>query len=369
MFRLVRRFAWFLLLMGQFAFTAFSQDTCEQTLNLATTEFEAGRFYSLPALLKSCLEAGFTPEQRFRAYYLLAQSYLVLDDPIAAENSYLRLLRENPEFVPNEKSDPIDLVYLSRKFTTRPKFTPHARIGANLSIPRVIYNVNTFSSDGVSIDRSPEVGFPQMGLGVDWNLNDNWSIGAEINYATKLHSETALNIAKDDKLTITDRSTWFDFPILVKYSDDSGKWRPFAYAGFAMNLLLTNSASLAFINNSRISEGADEDLAFKRFSLNRSIVVGGGIKYKIGKNYIFADARYMIGLSNLTIPQKNFYKPDGMTLANTVTQYQYASDFFRLDNLAFSVGYIYPIYDPRKIKKLGAKGFFRRLFHQKGEKK
>jgi hypothetical protein len=33
------------------------------------------------------------------------------------------------------------------------------------------------------------------------------------------------------------------------------------------------------------------------------------------------------------------------------------------------VGYIYPIYDPRKIKKLGAKGFFRRLFHQKGEKK
>ncbi|MFN7791342.1 MAG: porin family protein [Cyclobacteriaceae bacterium] len=375
MFLLARRFVLFLFFIGGFMLPVFSQATCEETLNQAATEFDAGRFYSLPAVLKTCLEGGFTADQRFRAFYLLAQAYLVLDDPIAAEDSYLKLLRENPEFVPNEKSDPIDLVYLSRKFTTRPKFTPHVRIGANLSIPRVIYELNTFSS-GVSINRSLKVGIPQLGIGVDWNLSDNWSIGAEVNYAPKIHSETITNIARDDKALITDRSAWLDFPILVKYSDDSGRWRPFGYAGFALNLLLSNSASYTFSdfspslgNSIKPAEGPDEDLAYKRNFLNRSLVIGGGVKYKIGKNYIYADARYMIGLSNLTIPEKNYYQADGITLASTVTQYQYTSDFFRLDNLAISVGYVRPIYDPRKIKRPSAKGFLRTLFRPKGKSK
>jgi hypothetical protein len=362
------------LIFFSLSFSSIAQnDTeCEQALTEAQEEFNAGHFYGLPSILKECL-TKFSKEQSLRAYLLLSQAYLLIDDPIAAEDSYLKLLRENPEFVPNEKSDPIDLVYLSRKFTTRPKFTPHARMGANLSIPRVLDNINTFSSDGVSIGRSPQVGFPQLGVGVDWNLNDNWSIGAEVNYAPKLHSETTLNIAKDDKLTLTDRSTWIDFPILVKYSYDSGNWRPFAYAGFAMNLLLSSKASLTFTdytgNNSTLADGLDEDLSYKRNFLNQSLVFGGGIKYKRGKNYIYADARYMRGLNNLTIPEKNYYQADGTTLANTVTAYQYTSDFFRLDNLSLSVGYIRPVYDPRKIKKLSAKGFFRKLFLPKGKKK
>jgi len=371
MFLLARRFAFFFFLLVGLALPSFSQQTCEEVLNQAAAEFDAGRFYSLPAVLKTCLEKGFTQEQRFRAYYLLAQAYLVLDDPIAAEDSYLKLLRENPEFVPNEKNDPIDLVYLSRKFTTRPRFTPHYRIGANISTPRVIYAVNTFSS-AVSIDRTPQVGI-QLGAGLDWNINGNWSIGAEANFATKSYSEVVLGIAQEDKLEKIDRSTWLDVPILVKYSYDSGKWRPFAYAGFAMNLLLSSNASIKHTDytgaNLKPTEGADEDLSYKRNFLNKSLVVGGGIKYKIGKDYIYADARYMMGLSNLTNPEKNYYNADGTTLANTIPTYGYTSDFFRLDNLSLSVGYIRPIYDPRKIKKISAKGFFRKLFLPKGKKK
>ena len=57
---------------------------CEQTLNAASVEFDAGRFYGLPTLLKQCLDNGFSKEQKVRAYLLLTQAYLVLDDPIAA---------------------------------------------------------------------------------------------------------------------------------------------------------------------------------------------------------------------------------------------------------------------------------------------
>jgi len=32
-------------------------------------------------------------------------------------------------------------------------------------------------------------------------------------------------------------------------------------------------------------------------------------------------------------------------------QFQYQSDFFRLDNLSISLGYVKPLYNPRKKKK------------------
>src|SRR5688572_20961335 len=74
-------------------------NTCEEQLNAATAEFEAGRFYGISAMLKPCIDNGFTREQRKRAYLLLTQTYILLDDPIGADNSYLEVLRADPEFL------------------------------------------------------------------------------------------------------------------------------------------------------------------------------------------------------------------------------------------------------------------------------
>lgn len=343
-----------------------AQENCQQVLDMANGEFEAGRFYGLPSMLKECLESGFTKEQRFRAYYILAQAYLVLDDPIGAENSYLSMLKVDPEFKPNEKDDPIDIVYLSRKFTSRPRFTPHYELGVNVTFPGVVQGVSTSASTSISIANTLRVG-GQAGMGIDWNIDDNWSVCTGISYSVKSFGVTTTNIAKSDVRTLIDRSNWLDIPIYIKYSYDSGKIRPFGYVGFASNLLVSSSASLTFNDNSsvsaqtRITQGPDVDLGFKRNFFNKSIVFGGGIKYKLGKNFVYADARYMIGLNNITIPGKNFYNVDG-TLATTLTQYQYVSDFLRIDNLSISFGYIRPLYDPRKIKKISGKNFLRRIF-------
>ncbi len=374
--RAARLFVFLLCFVCAFS-QVFSQGdgtNCEQTLSQASAEFEAGRFYGLPALLNGCLESGFTSEQRFRAYYVLAQTYLILDDPIAAEDSYLKLLRIDPEFKPNVKTDPIDIVYLSRKFTSRPRFTPHARIGANVSFPRSIYNISTYSSV-VNSSQALRVGF-QIGAGLDFNINDRWSICAESNFSTKSLAANFAEIAKDDNLAIVDKSNWIDIPLYVKYSYDSGRWRPFAYAGAALNLLVSSLASVTFNDNSvtatststKIAQGPDIDLGYKRSFINRSLLLGGGVKYKIGKNFVYADARYMVGLNNITDPTKNYYNSDG-TLATTSTQYQYVNDFFRLDNLSISFGYISPLYNPRKVKKASTHSFFRNLFKPKGEKR
>jgi len=97
-------------------------------------------------LLKPCLDNGFSREQKVRAYLLLTQSYLILDDPISAENSYLQLLKADPEYVANPARDPVDVYYLSKRFTTTPLFTPNFQMGINTSLPRTIYSLNTSST-------------------------------------------------------------------------------------------------------------------------------------------------------------------------------------------------------------------------------
>ena len=104
-----------------------AQDECELTLTRATEEFNAGHLYGIPAMLNDCLNKHQNREWRQRAYLLLAETYLLLEDPIGAENSYLQVLRANPEFVTDAQRDPIDLVYLSKKFTATPILCLHLK--------------------------------------------------------------------------------------------------------------------------------------------------------------------------------------------------------------------------------------------------
>ena len=136
---------------------------------------------------------------------------------------------------------------------------------------------------------------------------------------------------------------------------------------------ISNTAAIVFndrasqTTNTKIAQGADVDLAFQRNFLNRSLLAGGGVKYKIGKNFVYLDARYMMGMNNITIPDKNYYTQDG-SLASTISTDQYVSDFFRLDNLSLSIGYIKPLYDPRKIKTGSGRGFIKNIFRKKPKK-
>lgn len=335
----------------------FAQDKdCEQILTEADHEFNAGRFYGIPLLLKSCLERGFTNEQKVRAYLILTQAYLILDNPKAADDSYLKLLRADPEYVANPARDPIDVYYLSKKFTSTPVFTPHLRLGFNTSRPRIIQDITT---SGTPLDRKEifKIGF-QFGAGVDWNINNHWSVGAEGNFAYKSFKRETKGYSKNDIQNMEEQHSGFDIPLYVKYSDDSGKVRPFGYAGFAIGILVSSNVSLQFDNEtpSNLEVGIQQTprvsdaITFKRNFLNRSLVLGGGVKYKIGRDFVYADLRYMAGLSNFAKVDKNYYTQSG-AFDPSITNYQYVSDFFRLDNLSLSFGYIHPIYDPRKKTK------------------
>ncbi len=368
-----------LIFLFSFQLSLAQKTDCLQVLTQAESEFNAGHFYGLSSILQECLESnGFTNEQKVRAYILLSQAYLLSDDPIAAEDSYLRLLAADPEYVADEIKDPVDVYYLSKKFTATPRFTPTIfKAGTNVSFIRTIQRINTNSSpDSSTYNQQIKLGF-QVGAGIDWNINDNMSVGAEINFAQRSLQTSAKGISKDDNQSARERQFWFDVPVYFKYADHLGKVRPFGYLGFSMNFLVSAQAQLTYVNRTpgatalesfseSRTQGADVDLMYKRNFLNRSIILGGGIRYKVGKDFVVIDARYMGGLTNVTNASRNFYNAkSGYDLAETVSKYSFIGDYFRVDNLSVSIGYVKPLYDPRKIRKARTKSAMKQISKQK----
>lgn len=344
---------------------------CEQTLNMAAAEYEAGRFYGLPAMLKECLANGFSKEQKVRAYLLLAQAYLILDDPKSAENSYLELLRADPEHISNPVRDPIEVYYLSKKFTSTPVFTPNFRLGLNTSIPRTIFSTVTSSvPDQFSSKNVFKLGY-QVAADMDLNLTKNFSIGIGFAYSRKTFRTNQNDNNSGATSSFTEKEDWFDIPVYIKYAKDSGKVRPFVYAGLAANLLMRAKLAPNVVDlnsplpkTQQVSQGQDEDITDKRKQFNRSLLLGGGVKYKIGKDFVFVDVRYLVGLNNVA---KNNYTLSNGQFDPILARYGYSSDFFRLDNVAISFGYIKPLYNPRK-KKNGVSWVLRKLGLKRGNK-
>lgn len=343
--------------------TVWAQGTCEEQLNAATSEFEAGRFYGIPAMLKPCIDKGFTREQRQRAYLLLTQTYLLLEDPIAAEDSYLKVLQANPEYETNPDNDPIDVVYLSRKFTAAPIFSVFARAGGNTSVVRVIHTVNpTAGLIPLKTKYTLRPGF-QAAAGLEWHISNRISLNGEGSFSITSYKKNQFDRFERDELEFVDRQTWFSIPVFLKYSDHIGKIRPYGFLGYSVSLLLQDKGEILVLNNdvnpddsgaplTKTAESPTLTLTDQRNRLNYSFFVGGGVKYKWKLDFLFAELRYSFGMTNV-VKEENIFSSGAMQ------EYGHADDYFRLDNLSVSVGYIRPLYKPRKLKKANTKGLLR----------
>jgi len=337
-----------------------AQDECELTLTRATEEFSAGHLYEIPAMLSECLNKNQNDEWKQRAYLLLTETYLLLEDPLGAENSFLKVLYANPEYVADANRDPIDLVYLSKKFTATPLFAFHGMLGPNTSLVRVIHDVTVGGESQTKQTYKLSLGW-QFGAGFDYNYNDHITLSAGFNYVFTSFNHRTTNLfgANKDIVEFLDRQTWAVVPLTIGYGDDKGKFRPYAYAGYSLNYLLRDKGILNVFNRDtrpqaeELTTAANEtpnlNLRDHRMKLNTSFLLGGGIKYKYKLNYFFVDVRYSFGLKNVT-DSKNRYSSysDGLP-------YPYVDDDFRMDNVAVSVGYVHPFYKPRKLKKARTK--------------
>lgn len=356
-----------------------AQDKCEEVLTQASEAFATGHFHQIPTMLKDCLDKGQKKEWRQRAYLLLAQTYLLLEDPTGAENSYLEVLRANPEYTTDPARDPIDLVYLSSKFTASPIFSLYVLGGTNISFASIIKD-NEAAAGQVNESYGILPGF-QVGGGVDWNYMDNWVVslgGQYLNTAYKFEK----TIFEKDEMKLTERLSWLRIPVSVRYQIIKNKIRPYVYVGASADLILGSRAIITYSDqNYDEAQGgltADQQespvIKFKpkRNSFNWSAFIGAGVRYKIGLNYVFADIRYSKGMTNI-VDTKNYLfdytLPDRTSgefesSGEPVTRWTHVDDFFRVNNLLLSVGYVHPLYKPRKLNKARSKSVLRSIKKQ-----
>jgi hypothetical protein len=358
---------------------SFAQnDDCGLTLDRAVDEFNNGHFYSIASVLDPCLKQ-FTKEQSQRAYLLLTQTYLLLDDPIGAKQSYLSLLKANPEFLTDTAIHPIDVIYLSKKFTATSIFSWFGKIGSNITIPRVIYDLNGFGETTVSEKYKVKVGY-QASVGGDLNLTDKFNLRGEVAYTLVSFKQVSRNYWEQDFKELTERQNWVSIPLTFAYNDHLGKYRPYGYLGYAYHYMLTDKGTIVLKNNrpeASSTEGDREnteeespsfDMIYKRNRFNQSVLVGGGIKIKVGLDFIFVDLRYNIGLKNIT-SSKGLYgdNREGPTSSELISTYDPSmryvevGDYLRLDNLSVSFGFLRPLYKPRELKKARTKSVMRQM--------
>lgn len=376
------------VLMGPARAFAQGDTDCLTTLSHAESEFAAGRFFGIPAMLDDCLKGNrFSNEEKVRVYMLLTQVYLLTDNHTAADDAYLRLLNANPEFVPSDL-DPIDVIYLSKKFTSRPIFTPHLKAGGNVSSQAVIYAQNVVTTPDSTRIRNRALPGWSVGGGVEWNITDNVGIGIE-GFLSQKRFRTDIDhlFDHDDGVTV-ERQLWIDIPLYLRYQWHQGKIRPFAYAGGAVNLLLMAQVEESY--NDRTERpgddnmnGTDDDIdlvsptsavprniTYKRNFFNRALVFGGGAKIKIGKDFIVVDVKYMPGLSNVTnVKYNNYASKDRTELDPSMTQFASIGDVFRVNNVSFSVGYVRPLYNPRRAARVNTKSVSRKMMRNDKDEK
>ena len=284
------------------------QGACTQTLSQAQDQFEEGHLYEIPAILKECLDGGFSKQERIQAYWLLTRTYLIIDDPISAENSYIELLRESPEYEIDEENDPIEIVYLSKKFTTTPIFEfTLLKAGVNFSIPSIITEYGAYNTTNNSEAYSWGTRF-QLGPAIDYNINDNFSLSLELLFSLKSFS-SEITYFNRDKLEYSENQTWVDIPLYVRYERKFGNWVPYVYGGYSINLLLNSSANSIFTNAeqsgvdasivTRTSEVNNVTISDQRKIFNTSWLTGIGTRYRIGYRYISLEARYNGGMTTL----------------------------------------------------------------------
>jgi hypothetical protein len=357
-------------------------DDCELTISRALSEFNAGHFYIIPSVLDPCLDQ-FTKEQSQRAYLLLTQTYLLLDDPIGAKQSYLKVLKANPEFVTDTALHSIDVIYLSKKFTATSIFSWFAKAGPNISMPRIIHDLNTFGSPANKEKYNLKIGY-QASVGGDLNVSDRMSLRGEVSYSQTSYIQQSNDYFKLDEKKFTDRQSWVSIPLSVIYSDVIGKYRPYGYAGYSFQYLITDRANIAITNNKPSSAGEAPDnreksrqesptldLTYKRTRFNASILIGGGLKVKTGLDYLFVDVRYSIGLKNIVDSRAAYGAYDNHTpdqtsdtyikSLDTSLWYAHVDNYFRMDNLFISIGFLRPLYKPRELKRARTKSVMKQI--------
>jgi len=327
-----------------FSDSAFSQRNCSQKLKDAETTYKNGRLNEVPVLIKGCLSNGFNKDELIQAYRLLTLTYIYLDDQRKAEQAVLSLIRIAPDYKINTMRDPTEFIALFKSFRTVPVFIPSIKIGVNNSWPRVNETYLTDSPSLAAPAYKTGIGY-QIEIALEIPIIDHISVEAGLHMSGKKFTSTS-TFNDFQLLTLTERQSWLDIPVLAKYKYELNKIHVFVVGGPTVSLLYKTKGTIERKNTSGVPNAITTTVDMMKLRNNIAFggMIGGGALYKLGKGYAIGEIRYHHLFSEIT---KNTALDTNPMLPY---EYGYLDDNFSMSDISFSVGYAYPIYSPKKIK-------------------
>lgn len=330
-----------------FTFSGYSQQSdCAFKLEEAESMYESGILDSIPSLLRECTKDGFDDDEMARAYKLLILTYLFEDYQEMAELTMLKFLKKFPEYE-LKANDQVEFTYLYKSYQTVPVFSIGFVGGLNYSFVRIIDPYFTGSSDEYTGDYSVSgVGY-QAGLQFEKYINEEINIDLGVSFVNKRFN---YQIEQQDFTTIdyNESQTMISVPLTGTYEFKLKFLNPYLRAGFNLDYIFGASSSLKRTfsdGNQDDLTGPDLDVIDDRTAFNYSLIVGGGIKYKIKKGYLLLDLKYNFGLNNVVNGDNRY------TDSEKVFYYNYTDDNFSLNNFYLSVGYMFSFYKTKDSAK------------------
>jgi len=342
-----------------FGISAKAQDQCTVALNEAQDKYELGRLYEIPELINPCIENGFSKEQKITAYRLLTLTYLFLNYFEEADKSYLELLKLSPEYDINDELDPMEIINHHNKFTTKPLFyITLGKFGVNFSYANVMTDYSLSRSADGSDRYSTVPGF-HAGFGAEMVIFQNLHLYGEFLISNKTIHQTDTHWEfYTTNMDIT--QTQVEIPILLKYNFRLGKINPFIEGGISPIYIFNSSIqNIEGVYIDSVENGEIEEFPVQprpeisttelTTNFNFSTVLGAGINYKIGLNYLSFEIRYSMDMRNATIARDR-WREDFSEARDLKFPTGYVADDIRLNNISFLVGFVKPLYKPRKLK-------------------
>lgn len=327
--------------------------TCTQTLRLARTTYQQGRLHELPDLLSSCIDNGFTKEERTEAYELLTLSYVYREEPDMADETMLRLLESDHFFEINPDVDPAEFVALYNKFRTKPLYRIGMRVSVSPTFTSPTKNYFVAINGAQQGSYSSRIAF-QAGFVFEKDIFKDFSIAPELGYTGRTYDYSNPNLFVNDsssatpvtETTATFTQSWIDLNLLVHYRFKMRNKNliPYVAAGSGISYLLTSTGQFVTseLGGAFVVSGPDIDLKNNFQTVAYSAIIAAGTKYKVGGIYLTADLRFQVGLSNVV-------KEGSRSNAEAVFDYATTLNNIRQSNLSFNVGFVYPYFKPKKL--------------------
>lgn len=323
--------------------TLRSQTTCTDNLRQAQRNFDEGKLDEIPQMLESCMKNGFTDEEKMNAYKLLIQTHLFNEKLDVADQFMIQFLRDFPSYE-IAVNDPTEFINLYKTYRTEPIFKIDVFAGINYSMPVVTEYFSPGNLNDSKLSYKPKIGF-NVGLNYSDRIYSDLDMLIGISFMV-YNMDYLDNQFDHTTVSGTFSNLYLGVPLAIKYNYNYKQFKVILRIGLETTYLLSSKMDFTkSFNNSSNPIKSKEDLVgcFKKIDLKPTLSLG--FPFKVSKYEVIPS----IGFKFSTIkPLKDELKEPIET--DLYYKYNYSPANFYSNQLFFTVSFMKPIYNPKKIK-------------------